>query len=160
MEISEARLTDLPMVVEIYNQNLGTGNMDLKPIDTTVFMSIIKQVNPKEKLLVARLDEKVIGWCVIKAYSKKLGYRFTCELSTYIDTAHQGKGYGKRLKSKTLELCKSLGYRHVVGKILATNHISLSMSYKLGYTLVGIQKQAGIVGNDFVDIAILQYLID
>ena len=160
MIITEATLSDLQHVVDIYNQNLGTTNLDLAPIDKSLFYPILDLSNSKEKLLIGKLDGELIGWSVIKKYSNKEGYQHTCETSTYITKAHQSKGYGRQLKEKTLAVCKYMGYHHLVAKILVTNTISIDLCLKMGYQMVGVQKQAGKINGQFVDVAILQYIFE
>ncbi len=117
-------------------------------------------LSDREGIYIVEKEGTIIGYGVIIKYHPKEGYRFTCETSVFLHPSEVGKGYGTAFKSFILGECKAKGYRHVVAKIFASNTRSIQYNKKLGYELVGIQKDVGLVNNKFIDIAIMQYLIN
>ncbi|MCY7911982.1 GNAT family N-acetyltransferase [Bacillus haynesii] len=53
----------------------------------------------KYKVLVAEVDNCVVGWVSLNPYSHRCTYQGVADLSIYIDRNHRGKGIGKVLLS-------------------------------------------------------------
>jgi phosphinothricin acetyltransferase len=110
-------------------------------------------------LYIAQVEEKIVGWAIIKRYSDREGYRTTAETAVYLKEDATGKGYGTTIKKFLIEKCKELEYRHLVAKIWAANKASLEYNLKLGYEIVGTQKNIGFKNGEWIDVTIMQYLI-
>lgn len=155
MQIRQANQIDLNTIAEIYNQYLGHSTMDLQPLVPNDFANLLS--SPREKLFVGSVDDTIIGWSAIKLYSKKAGYRKCCETSTYILKEHLGKGYGTKFKKFVLSECKKLGFTHIIARIFTKNKKSISYNLKLGYEIVGVQKNIGYIYGEYLDVTIMQY---
>lgn len=150
-------------VADIYNEHilLGVSNM----VDTTINANEVKdwiaKFNDRERLFVCISPlNKVIGWGIIKRYSDREGYRYACETAIYLKTSETGKGYGSAMKHFLISECKALNYKHLVAKIFATNKASIRYNEKIGYTIVGRQNQIGYRNGKWLDMIIMQYIIE
>lgn len=162
IEISEAEPADYLDIAMIYNEfiSLGTSTMD-DSLKTKGDIAVwVEKFNDREKLYVLKENNGIIGWGIIKRYSEREGYRFACETAVYLTETKLGKGFGTMMKKHLFEVCKKLAYRHLVAKIFASNKASIIYNEKLGYTIVGTQKQIGFKNNEWQDIVIMQYIID
>jgi acetyltransferase len=56
-----------------------------------------------------------------------------CEFAIVVADAWQGRGIGRLLMEKLIEVARSRGVRQLFGEILATNHGMLVMMKKLGF---------------------------
>jgi L-amino acid N-acyltransferase YncA len=148
-------------IATIYNEHisLGQATMDETLKQAQDIATWVNNFNPRERLFVLTQDELVIGWGIIKRYSDREGYRFTCETAVYLAQDQVGKGHGSLLKKHLLQVCKNLEYKHVVAKIFAVNEASIAYNEKLGYTQVGRQSQIGFKNGQWLDMVIMQYLI-
>lgn len=154
--------SDYASVAEIYNEYIQKGNatMEESLYDSTRIKFWIDSFSEREKMYVLKShNQKIIGWGVIKKYSDREGYKTTCETSVYLTEDECGKGYGTMLKKHLIQVCKSLGYHHIVAKIFADNLVSINYNLKLGYEIVGTQKQIGRKAGIWKDVVILQYII-
>lgn len=160
--IVEATLNDYERIAEIYNEfiSLGTATMDETLKTANDITQWVNAFHSREALYVIQENHTTIGWGIIKRYSDREGYRFACETAVYITSSKLGKGYGTMLKKHLLATCKQLNYKHLIAKIFATNKESIAYNIKLGYTVVGTQKQIGYKNNEWQDIVILQYIIE
>jgi len=152
---------DYERIAQIYNEYIRLGNATMQ--DTLYSGEGIKKwvdsFNDRERLYVLKKKDEVIGWGIIKKYSEREGYRFACETAIYLTQTELRKGYGSRLKSFLIEQCKSLNYHHLVAKIFAANKASIEYNLKIGYTIVGYQKEIGYKNDQWQDIVIMQYII-
>lgn len=154
--IRRANFEDCPALTTIYNQYLGKATLDTSLRDASYFEGLLEKLDDRECLLVAAIGPLVIGYGLLKKYSWKEGYRFAGETSVFFDEAYVGQGYGKAMKNTLIAKARSLKYRHLVARIMAHNNTSIQYNIKLGYELVGIQKQIGFAYDQWHDVAILQ----
>ncbi|WP_298513135.1 GNAT family N-acetyltransferase [uncultured Kordia sp.] len=160
--IREANTCDYQSIANIYNEyiTLGTSNMEETFKTTADIAGWRKKFNDREKLYVFTDHEIVIGWGIIKRYSDREGYRFACETAVYFTETELGKGYGTQMKKFVIDACKQLQYKHLVAKVFATNTASIAYNEKLGYTIVGRQHQIGFRNGQWLDMIIMQYIIE
>ena len=151
---------DCHTIASIYNHYLGKSTMDLEPKDGAYYTNIIDHQDEMEELWSLKKDDMLVAWGIIKKYSDRAGYRLTGETSVYVHPDHLHKGYGTSLKKHLMHRCKTLGYHHLLARINSDNDISIHYNKKLGYTIVGEQKEVGQINGVWKDITIMQYLID
>jgi len=161
MLIEIATPKDYSIIAAIYNEyiELGNATMEEELKSEEDIEGWVKKFNDRERLYAVKKDELVIGWGIIKRYSDRKGYRFACETAIYLTANERGKGYGTKLKKYLIEQCKALDYRHLVAKIFAINETSINYNLKLGYTIVGTQKEIGFRNNKWQDVVILQLIL-
>lgn len=159
--IQKASAENYQAIAEIYNEYIRAGNatMDTSLKSADDIADWVKKFNEREALYALNLDGETIGWGIIKRYSDREGYRFACETAVYLNSSQTGKGYGSMIKKFLIERCKELDYRHLVAKIFAQNKASIDYNLKLGYTIVGTQKNIGFRNEQWMDVVILQLLL-
>lgn len=161
LQIDVADQTDYSAIANIYNEYIAGGGATMDevlkiPKDIADW---VKKFNDRERLFTLKKDGKIIGWGIIKKYSDRSGYRTTCETAVYLTQTEKGQGYGTFLKKYIMQVCRDLGYRHLVAKILGGNEASVAYNQKLGYTIVGTQKEVGFRDGRWYDVVIMQYLV-
>lgn len=161
LNITVANQQDYSAIANIYNEYIinGGATMDEVIKSEKDIASWVEKFNDRERLYVLKKDTHIIGWGIIKKYSDRSGYKTTCETAIYLTASEKGNGYGTFLKKKVMQICKELGYRHLVAKILGGNQASIVYNQKLGYTIVGTQKEVGFRDGQWYDVIIMQYLI-
>jgi len=155
-----ATSADCSTIAVIYNKYLGTANMNLEPQDGAFYEILLQKQGARERLYVMTLEAEVIGWAIIKKYSDRLGYQYAAETSVYLDEDHIGRGLGTYFKKYVISACKELKYKRLVAKIWASNETSILYNKKLGYEEVGIQRKIGFVRGEWIDVIILQLILE
>ena len=159
MILREAKVHDCKYIAAIYNHYLGKSTMDLEAKDSEFYESFLLRKNAREELWVIELEKAVIGWGIIKLYSPKLGYQYTGETSVYLDIDHLNNGYGTTMKKHLLKRCKALHYHNLIARIFANNQVSIDYNQKLGYRIVGTQKEAGYINGNWQDVVIMEVIL-
>ena len=161
MKFRIADITDAQSVMDIYNEHVADGNstMDQQPKSLTEIEDWFKGFWERELIVMLEEDKKIIGWGIIKRYSDREGYAKACETAIYLRVAEIRKGYGTLMKKWIIDKCRQLGYHHLVAKIFSSNTASIEYNKKLGYELVGKQKDIGYVDGQWQDVTIMQLLI-
>ncbi len=160
--LRDATPADAAAVAEIYNASITAGGATMDQ-DLKSAGDIRRQMaafSPRETILLLEAGTKVLGWGIIKKYSDRYGYRFCCETAVYLRRDLTGRGHGTRIKLALIERCRRYGYHHLVAKIFAGNVASIEYNKKLGYELVGTQREIGYAGGRWQDIVILQLVLD
>ena len=160
LKISLVKEGDYKVIANIYNEYIQGGGATMDEVLKTPkdIAEWVNHFNDRERLFVLQKKDRVIGWGIIKKYSDRTGYRTTCETAVYLTAAETGKGYGTFLKKYLMQVCKDLDYRHLVAKILGGNQASIAYNERLGYTVVGTQKDVGFRDGEWQDVVIMQYL--
>ncbi|NNE70795.1 MAG: N-acetyltransferase [Rhodothermales bacterium] len=160
--IRDAGIHDAVRIAEIYNQSIvrRDATMDtvhLGPSEPAMWM---EKQGPREYLGVVQAQDLVLGWGIIKRYHPRPGYARAAETSVYIDRDHTGQGHGSAMQTHLVEVARSLDYHHLVAKIWAGNDGSIRMHQRFGYEMVGVQREIGFVDGQWLDVAILQLILD
>ena len=137
MRIRLAQITDLPAIVEIYNQAIpskqSTG--DTQPVRVADRLPWFEEHLPdKHPIFVAEVDGRVAGWCSLSAYRPgRAAFRFTAEISYYIAPAYHRQGIGTALIEHVLAACPALQIRHLFAILLEGNEGSRRLLEKMGF---------------------------
>ena len=160
--IREAEKSDTTAIADIYNEHIAVGmsTMDRALKSALDIQSWLNDFNERELILVLEQTGMIIGWGIIKRYSDREGYKFACETGVYLKSDQLGKGYGTYIKKEIIERCRQFSYHHLVAKIFSGNQGSIIYNQKLGYEVVGTQKQIGHVNGEWMDVTIMQLLLD
>ena len=155
--VREARFDDLERVLKIYGQAIQAGRcaLDVAPPSLAALRRIFHRMDPREALLVIERDGELLGFGWLHRYSHRLGYRYACETSIYIDHEAHGRGLGLRLQSCLLKQARQAGFRHVTVRILAANTRSLGFHRRFGFEKVGIQRGIGHLEGTPQDVVLL-----
>ena len=153
---------DAAVLADIYNEHIAIGkssmNRDHKEAKT--ILGWFHNFNDREGLWTIEKQSKAIGFGIIKRYSDRIGYRTTCETAVYLTDKETGEGYGSAMKRFLIDQCKRLSYHHLVAKILSVNPGSIIYNERLGYEIVGRQKQIGYLNGQWHDVIIMQLILD
>jgi phosphinothricin acetyltransferase len=162
LHIRDAIPDDAGAIAAIYNESIAANDstMDDVPKTAADIRQQMSYFHEREALLVLEQKGEVLGWGIIKRYSDRPGYRFCCETSLYIRRALTRRGYGSRIEQALIDRCRQLGYHHLVAKIWATNHGSITMHERFGYEIVGTQREVGYKDGRWQDVTIMQCLLE
>ena len=160
--LRDCTLDDAATIAEIYNQAVRAGGSTMDSFEKSEeeIRAQIGGFHEREVILILEQADEILGWGIIKRYSDRLGYRVACETSVYLHFDHRRKGYGTLMKRALIDRCRHYGYHHVVAKIFADNQASIEYNRKLGFEVVGVQKEIGFVNGRWHDVVIMQLILD
>ena len=158
--LRRARGDDAERIAAIYNQAIATrhSTMDTVPRTAGDMVAKVEGLGTREVMTVVEVSNNVLGWGIIKAYSDRPGYFHAAESSVYVDAAASGQGLGTAVMRDLFERARALDYSHLVAKILAINTSSVAFHERLGFEIVGVQRQIGLLGGIWHDVVIMQRL--
>lgn len=161
-ELRDATPGDAAQLAAIYNETVlaRDATMDLLPKDEQYFRELIAALTEREVMIVLADGDHVLGWGRIMRYSDREGYNAACETAVYLRRELRRRGLGTMLKVELIERCRRLGYHHLVAKVFASNQASIDYNLRLGYEIVGTQREIGLVGGRWEDVTIMQLVLD
>jgi phosphinothricin acetyltransferase len=150
--IREATETDLPAIVDIYNQSIpaGRSTADTRPITVAERVEWFRKFDPaKRPIWVAELDGHVIGATYLSSfYGGRPAYDATAEVSTYIATAFHRRGLGRMLKQFVIDQCPRLGVTTLLSMHFDHNDATRRMNESFGFEVVGHLKDIAVVQGE------------
>jgi phosphinothricin acetyltransferase len=106
--------------------------------------------------LVAEDDRGVLGFAYGTRFAERAAYRWSCEVSVYLDPAATGAGVGTALYGVLLERLTARGFHVAFAKVTQPNVASNALHEKLGFERVGLLRRVGHKLGAWHDVAILE----
>ncbi len=97
----------------------------------------------KTPWLVCEQDNEIKGYAYASLHRARAAYRWSVNVSAYVGTAHQRQGIGRALYTALLEMLPLQGYFSAFAGITLPNPASVGLHEALGFTPVGIYREAG-----------------
>ena len=154
--------TDLPIILDIINHYIkhSTAIYDYDPRTLADQHAIMDDKLSKGfPILVATLEEAVVGFGYFSEFRFKQGYKHTVEHSVYIASSDIGKGIGKQLLQALIHLAKENNFQTMIGVIDAENSSSIFFHEQLGFTNAGTLKRVGYKFDRWLDTVYMQLML-
>lgn len=136
MPLRDARETDLPAIVEIYNAAIPgrLATADLEPVTLASRRAWFRQFTPgRYPLWVLEDGGEIAGWLSFRIFYGRPAYAATTEVSLYVAPAHQRRGVGRRLLTEAIARGPQLGLKTLLYVCFAHNAPSLHLAESLGF---------------------------
>ena len=162
VKIRTATISDLPDILYIINNAIETSTSDYR-YDTIS----ITELHPwyeehktnNEPVLVAIMDELVVGYASYCQFRKRIGFQYSVEHSIYCHHNYQGKGIGKLLMKELIITAKKQKIHTMVACIDSDNANSIAFHKKLGFQHVGQMKEVGYKFGRYLDMTFMQLML-
>jgi L-amino acid N-acyltransferase YncA len=93
--------------------------------------------------LVYETDGKVVGYAYASKHRAREGYRWTVEVSAYVDPAFHRQGIARLLYTELLAALETQGFRQALAGIALPNEASERFHESLGFSAVGVYRNIG-----------------
>jgi L-amino acid N-acyltransferase YncA len=103
--------------------------------------------------LVADEDGRVIGYAYAGPHHPRAGYRWSANISVYVDDAQQGRGMGRALYDALLPILRRQRIVNVYAGIALPNPASLRLHEAIGMRRIGVYEQVGYKLGAWRDVA-------
>lgn len=155
-----ARKNDAKVIADIYNfYVLNTAiTFEEQPITVDEMALRIKSKVKQNRWIVYEYEGKVVGYAYAGPYASRSAWRYTLELSVYIDKNYAGKGIGPKLYQHLLGILKGQDVHSVMGLITLPNEASIRLHEKMGFRKVGQVNQGGFKFGRWIDVGYWQLI--
>ncbi len=160
--IRKSEISDLQAITEIYNEAIlsTTATFDTEPKTRAERLSWFQSHDQRHPILVAVADDKVVGWVSLSRWSDRPAYDATAETSFYVKSDYRGWGIGRKLKQAIIDEARRLKYHTIIARVAGESDISLHLNESFGFLHVGTMKEVGRKFGRYLDVHILQKILD
>jgi L-amino acid N-acyltransferase YncA len=109
--------------------------------------------------LVLEHEADVVGYAYGGPFRSRPAYRWSAEVSVYVDLAHQRAGGGRALYEELFTRLARRGYRTVLAGMTLPNDASEALHRALGFEAVGTYRNVGWKHGRWRDVAWVQRTI-
>jgi L-amino acid N-acyltransferase len=111
-------------------------------------------------VIVATIDDKVIGFGYYSEFRFREAYKFTVEHSVYVAPGEHGKGIGKALLQGLIGLAKRQNLHTMIAVIDSENKDSIVFHEQFGFETVGNIKESGYKFDRWLHSVIMQLFLE
>jgi L-amino acid N-acyltransferase YncA len=156
-----ATAEDAEAIARIYNQGIEDRSATLETEARTPEerREWLAARGPRHPVIVAETGSAVVGWGSLNAFNPRPAYRFVADFSIYIERDWRGKGVGRRLLARLIELARERDFHKMVLSAFPWNTGGMTLYTKLGFRTVGIYKEQGRLDGQWVDTVIMEKLL-
>ena len=157
-----ATAEDAAAIGAIYNQGiedrLATLETTLRtPDERRQWMAARGHRHPV--IVAEAADAGVVGWGSLNAFNPRPAYDHVADLSVYIERGWRGKGVGRRLLERLLDLGREIGYHKLVLAAFPFNGAGMALYERMGFQTVGIYREQGQLDGRWVDVIVMERLL-
>jgi phosphinothricin acetyltransferase len=163
LAIRFARTEDAAALREIFNDAVADGmaTFDYEPrsIEEQRYRIAAAEQDPKHPLLVAEVRNWVAGWAAIEEYDSRLTLDDIGEVFIFVRRQFRSYGVGRQLMRAVQDDAPRLGYRKLIGRVLADNRDSLRLCQATGWREVGRHRAHARHHASLRDVVLIEYVL-
>jgi phosphinothricin acetyltransferase len=103
----------------------------------------ILRISTTHPWLVAERGGRLLGYAYACRHRERPAYRWSADVSVYVDEGRWRQGVGRRLYEDLLERLRGQGFRTACAGITLPNVASVALHERLGFVSVGVYRHIG-----------------
>ena len=154
--IRPAGAHDVPAIQRIYNREIleRVATLDEWPW-TDARRRAWLETYRDEMVIVAQGEDTVVGFAHFTPM-QKFGFRFTREVTVYVDPRHHRGGVGRQLIEALIAGAHERDLHVLIARITSGNAASIALFESLGFERTGLRREFGYKFGRWVDIIEMQ----
>jgi L-amino acid N-acyltransferase YncA len=160
--IRDAREDDVSAILDIYNEAIlnTTAVYSEKPHTLQMRLDWYNdRVNNNFPVFIADADGKVAGFGSFGHFRAWPCYRYTVEVSVYVEMSYRGRGISKLLLQSLIDRAKEMNMHAVIAGISADNEISINLHNSFGFEEIANFKEVGYKFGRWLDLKFFELLL-
>ena len=163
IKIRTYQINDAEIIVAILNYYIANAtalyDYELRTLEQqrAIFEEKLTKGFP---VIVATVDERVIGFGYYSEFRFREAYKFTVEHSVYVAKNEHGKGIGKMILENLIDLAKKQKLHTMIAVIDSENQSSVAFHELFGFKTVGIIKESGFKFDRWLHSVIMQLMLE
>jgi len=164
IDIRDAAGTDAEAIAHIYNQGIEDR---VATLETT-----LRSADERRQWLADRESRyavvvacdpdsgEVTGWASLNRFNPRAAYDHVADISVYVDRDQRGRGVGEALLQALEARARAGDFHKMVLAAFPTNAAGMRLYQRRGFSTVGIYKQQGLLDGRWVDVILMEKLLD
>lgn len=155
-----ATLNDAEQIQGIYAPYCSTPiSFELEPPSVEEMQQRLNVVLKQYPWLVCEEAGRILGYAYANFHRERAAYRWSVDVSVYIDQDHHRRGIGRALYTSLFELLRLQGYINSYAGVTLPNPGSVGLHLAMGFEPVGTYSQVGFKYGAWHDVAWYQLLL-
>jgi phosphinothricin acetyltransferase len=129
---------------------------ELEPPSANEMHGRIERASERHAWMVLEHEGRVVGYAYGGVLNPRPAYRWSCEVSVYVEMGRRRTGAGRALYDALLERLRQRGLRMAVAGMTLPNEASIGLHRALGFESVGVYRQIGFKHGRWHDVEWVQ----
>ena len=159
--IRPAAAGDVDRLCAIYNHYVlnDVATFEEEAVSPVDMHQRVEEAQKQFFWLVYENEGAVLGFAYAGRWKPRAAYRYSVELSVYIDPKHLGKGIGKQLYADLLGRLRATKVNSVIGGVAGDNPMSIALHHSFGFEPVAHLRNVGYKFGRWIDVRYFQLLL-
>jgi phosphinothricin acetyltransferase len=110
-------------------------------------------------VIVAQVDDSVVGWGSLEVFRGRPAYRHTAEFSIYVHHERHRRGIGRAILAELVTRARALGHHALVGGCCSESTAVIALLEGSGFFRVAHFREVGRKFDRWLDVVFLQRLV-
>ena len=150
---------DAGAIAEIYNHYVATSVITFEEVPVSL-QEMARRIGEAGSAslpwLVAERQGKVAGYAYASPWKARSAYRFSVEVTVYVDPGRPREGIGRRLYEELLAALRARGIHSAFGVIALPNEASVALHERFGFVKVAHLREVGFKFDRWIDVGYWQ----
>lgn len=158
VQVRDASAADAEACAAIYAPYVTDSaiTFEIDPPGPAEMAARIAQAQSTHAWLVVEDEDRVIGYAYGGPMKPRAAYRWSCEVSVYLEPGRRRTGAGRALYEALFARLTARGYRTAVAGMTLPNPASEGLHKSLGFEPIGTYRNIGWKLNTWHDVAWVQ----
>jgi phosphinothricin acetyltransferase len=140
---------DAAAIATIYNQGIETAaTLETELRTREERGQWLAARSPRHPVIVATVEGRVVGWGSLNPFSPRMAYQHVADFSVYVERGWRGRGVGRRMLERLIELARGLGYHKMVLSTFPTNQLGVALYERLASSGSALPRWASMAAAD------------
>ena len=146
---------DAAAVAAIYRPAIETtiASFEEPAPEATAMAERMRATLQRYPWLVAVDGDTVVGYAYAAPHAERAGYRWSVNVSAYVDAAHHGRGIGRGLYDELIPTLRRQGFVNAYAGIALPNPASVALHEAIGMRRIGVYERVGFKLGAWHDVA-------
>jgi phosphinothricin acetyltransferase len=146
---------DAARIAEIYRPYVEESNISFEEVAPRADQMAhrVRSVLAWTPWLVAEEDGLVVGYAYASRHRERAGYRWSVDISVYLEAGVQGRGIGRTLYSELLATLRRQRFVNVYAGITLPNDASVGLHRAIGMEQIGTYERVGYKFGQWLGVA-------
>ena len=161
MRVRFATLDDAPAICTIYNQGIDdrVATLETELRDADERRRWLSTRGTRYPVIEAEARGQIIGWGSLNSFNPRRAYDHVADISVYVERSWRGRGAGRVLLGRLVELGRELDFHKLVLACFPTNKPGVALYERMGFTPVGVYHEQGLLDGRWVDVLVMERLL-
>jgi phosphinothricin acetyltransferase len=161
LTVRPARDADAPTLREIFNEAVEDGLVTFaatpRSLEEQQRLIAAAERDSRHPVLVADVRNWTCGMATLGPHDERQGLDDLAEVEVFVRRSFRSYGVGRQLMRAVQAEAARLGYRKLIGRVLADSQDTLRLCQATGWRLVGRHEQHARHGDRFRDVIVVEF---